>query len=308
MKKALEFTFFALLAGFILLAAQQTIPFAQGGVQGDPVAGGRLYDNWMLALDQPPAQGNHPLWDDQDSNTRRGVVTWRCAECHGWDYKGVDGAYGPYSNHYTGFTGLENTVGASHEQVIDWLDGTNNADHNFLAYTNTTALDDLAAFLRTRQIDADLLIDPSTGAALGERTAGRGLYLSTCAECHGSNGDLINFGTTIDPLYLGDLAVADPWQTVHKMRFGTATTSRMPAVEDLDWSLSMVADTLAYMQTLPRGNPDFFTINPDPAEVVAVETQAEIEPLVWATFAIVGIVAISVGWDYFAKRRSGIPS
>jgi len=35
-----------------------------------------------------------PLWATQSSNTRSGKDTWRCKECHGWDYMGVDGAYG----------------------------------------------------------------------------------------------------------------------------------------------------------------------------------------------------------------------
>ncbi|MFQ5408280.1 MAG: hypothetical protein ACE5FI_07670, partial [Anaerolineales bacterium] len=69
---------------------------------GDPLRGGLLYDKWWvpLGLDQP--EDDHPLWATQDSNTRSGKDTWRCKECHGWDYQGVDGAYGGGS-HMTGF-------------------------------------------------------------------------------------------------------------------------------------------------------------------------------------------------------------
>jgi mono/diheme cytochrome c family protein len=231
------------------------------------------------------------------------VITWRCVECHGWDYKGADGAYGPYSNHFTGFTGLDGMIGASQDQVLAWLDGTNNPEHNFLHPTNATALNDLAAFLRTMQVNTDLLIDPDTGAALGDNDAGRDLYESACASCHGDNGAKINFGSSLEPLYLGDIAVEDPWQAMHKIRFGSPTTGRMPSSEEENWSLSMAADVLAYMQTLQRGNPDFAILSANPDQPVPVEQQARIDPLVWGAFAIMAVVGLSVAWDLFFKRQ-----
>lgn len=305
MKRALGLTLLALLAGFGLLAAQRALASNRAVVPGDALAGGRIYDNWMVALDAPGPEGNHPLWDNQDFNQRSGVITWRCVECHGWDYKGAGGAYGPYSTHYTGFRGLEGVVGASQEQVIQWLDGSFNPEHNFLSLANSSVLNDLAAFLRTQQVNTDLMIDPSTGAALGNREPGRDIYSASCASCHGDAGNQINFGTTADPLYLGDRAIADPWQTVHKIRFGTPSITNMPASEDLDWSLRMVADVLAHLQTLPRGNPDFALLAVDPSQPIEVESQAQIEPIVWAAFAILAAVAINIGWDYYVSRKTG---
>jgi thiosulfate dehydrogenase len=300
MKRALSFTFFALLGALCLLAAARS---AGGVVNGDAIRGGRIYDNWMLALDLTPPEANHPLWGMQETNPRSGVATWRCVECHGWDYKGVDGAFGPYSTHYTGFPGLQGMVGATETEVLDWLSGSINPAHNFLFYTNTTALLDLAAFLRTQQVDMDLLIDPYTGAALGDHQAGEQLYAETCLNCHGPQGDLINFGSDLSPLYLADLAVSDPWQTVHKIRFGTPTTSRMPASEELGLSLSRVADVLAYAQTLRRGNPaltPFTSVSEGP---VQVERQGEIEPLIWGAFIILAIVGFSLLSDLVREGR-----
>jgi thiosulfate dehydrogenase len=305
MKHTLGLSFLALLAGLVALATQHTFGVAHAQLPGDPIAGGRIYDNWMIALDAPIPQGNHPLWDNQDFNQRSGVITWRCAECHGWDYKGANGAYGPFSDHYTGFRGLENTVGASQAEVIDWLDGTNHDEHNLLVLTNTTVMNDLAAFLRTQQIDTDLIIDPSTGEALGDRSSGSGSYARACASCHGDAGDKINFGTTADPLYLGDRAVADPWYTVHKMRFGIPSGVLMPASEDLGWSLSKVADVLAHLQTLPRGNPNSDFIGVDHGQPIEIENQAQVEPIVWGAFAILTVVAINIGWDFYSSRKSG---
>ena len=48
---------------------------------------------------------DHPLWATQDSNTRSGDDTWRCKECHGWDYKGKAGAYAS-GKHFTGIKGV----------------------------------------------------------------------------------------------------------------------------------------------------------------------------------------------------------
>jgi thiosulfate dehydrogenase len=304
MTRALSLTFFALLACLVLLAAGRAARADTGGLVGDPIAGGRIYDNWMLALDLAPPAGNQPLWDNQDNNSRSGVITWRCVECHGWDYKGTSGAYGAYSSHYTGFTGLQNTVGATQEDVLAWLNGTRNSDHNFLGYTNLAALDDLAAFLRTQQVDVDLMIDPYTGEALGDRKEGAQIYNDTCASCHGIDGDEINFGTPLQPIFLGDLAVGDPWQALHKIRFGTPTTELMPSSEEMGWSLNRVADVLAYAQTLRRGNPDFdiLTTNPNPA--LETERQGQIEPIIWTAFVIMGVILASVGWDSY--KMSGI--
>ncbi|MEX2144603.1 MAG: hypothetical protein WD740_08405 [Anaerolineales bacterium] len=305
MKRALELTFLALLAGLVLLAAQRSFSGLSVQVPGDAITGGRLYDNWVIVLDAPLPQGNQALWENQDFNQRSGIITWRCVECHGWDYKGVDGAYGAFSTHYTGFTGLEDMVGANQEEVIAWLDGTFNEEHDFLSLTNMTALNDIAAFLRTQQINTDLMINASSGASLGNRAEGEDLYLEFCADCHGDTGDKINFGSTAGPLFLGDVAVADPWQTVHKMRFSTATETRMRATEDMNWSLRMVADVLAHLQTLPRGNPNFDILVENRELPVEVENQGQIEPIIWASLTILGVIALNIAWDYYSKRKAG---
>ena len=47
-------------------------------------------------IEKPAPSGDHPMWarrPDAEANSRSGADTWRCKECHGWDYKGKDGAY-----------------------------------------------------------------------------------------------------------------------------------------------------------------------------------------------------------------------
>ena len=303
MKRALGITFFALLACFAILAAGRATKPATS-LPGDSIEGGRIYDNWILALDLAPPAGDQPLWAKQDNNTRSGVITWRCVECHGWDYKGASGTYGPYSSHYTGFSGLQDAIGATQQEVLDWLNGTRDPDHNFLQYTNSVALNDLAAFLRTQQVDDNLIIDPFTGEALGDRQLGAQLYNTTCLSCHGENGDEINFGSAQEPLFLGDLAVGDPWQAVHKIRFGMPTTARMPSSEQMGWSLKRVADVLAYAQTLRRGNQEFDLLTRNPNRPPDTQSQAQIEPIIWGAFAMFGVILFSLGWD--AYKQSGV--
>jgi mono/diheme cytochrome c family protein len=300
MKRTLQITFFVLLAALSLVAAARGSVPQQGSLPGDALRGARLYDNWMLVLDQMPPTGNQPLWNTQDANARGGAVTWRCVECHGWDYKGEEGAYGPFSSHYTGFPGLGNSVGASQDDVLDWLNGSNNPEHNFLPITSVIALNDLAAFLRTQQIDVDLLIDPTTGAGLGNRVQGQELYRESCAGCHGEDGDQINFGTTLNPFYVGDLAVSNPWRAVHFTRFGNPFESHF-ASEQENWSLTNVADLLNYTQTLKLGDP--LSAPPTAEQELDVERQGELAPIVWAGLGMLLVVAGSWTWDLIQQRK-----
>ena len=62
---------------------------------GDLVRGGQLYDTWWKVAgvkDTTPPAGNNPDYA-RTTGTQQGPATWRCKECHGWDYRGRDGAY-----------------------------------------------------------------------------------------------------------------------------------------------------------------------------------------------------------------------
>ncbi|MCP4248432.1 MAG: hypothetical protein GY778_15400, partial [bacterium] len=89
------------------------------GLTGDPIRGGLLWDKWWVVNGAPAPGTDHPLWARQVTNTRTGSTTWRCKECHGWDYKGAAGAYGSGS-HYTGFGGVFGSAMTA-EQMFDLL-------------------------------------------------------------------------------------------------------------------------------------------------------------------------------------------
>src|SRR5680860_1572250 len=93
-----------------------------------------------------------PVWARQDSNTRSGADTWRCKECHGWDYQGAEGAYGSGSSHFTGLPGV---FGAQDESVADLLaklTGMTDPDHDFSVLSDAD-LADLVSFLQEGRLD-----------------------------------------------------------------------------------------------------------------------------------------------------------
>ena len=148
----------------------------------DIVQGALLYDKWYAALGVNPPPGNMPIWSRQSTNTRSGPDTWRCSECHGWDYRGVDGAYGSGSHR----TGFPNVMALANKMTVDeivaHLKGMKDSAHDFSAYMNDTALAQLAAFLKNGLIDDTEYINPvSLQVIQGDISHGQQLFAATCA-------------------------------------------------------------------------------------------------------------------------------
>ncbi len=214
--------------------------------------GGVLYDKWWTAAGVTAPSGNQPLWASQTTNTRTGTATWQCKECHGWDYKGIGGAYGSGS-HKTGFVGVYRAATTmSTDQLVQVLKGSLNASHNFSPALNDQSLTDLANFLRAGIINDTLYIDYATKkpSVAVDATKGKQRYDANCAACHGADGKQLNFGTAEAPEYVGTLASGNPWEFLHKVRAGQPGTT-MPSAIVSGWSIQDVLDTLAYSQTLP---------------------------------------------------------
>ena len=222
---------------------------------GDSIRGGLLYDKWWtpLGLDKP--EDDHPLWASQDTNTRSGADTWRCKECHGWDYKGADGAYGSGS-HFTGFVGVLQFAGGDANEVLAALKGETNADHDFSTIMDEQALTDLALFITSEAIDYGVaMVAADKSSQSSDIATGETLFSDTCAECHGPEGLAINFKSNVSsPEYIGGLSGGNPWEFLHKARFGQPGVSDMPSAIDNGWSEDEQAALLAYAQSLPNSN------------------------------------------------------
>lgn len=235
-----------------VLAHSQTLP-TEAPTLGSISNGGKLYDKWWVVAGVDEPEGDNPIWDRQDTNTRSGADTWRCKECHGWDYMGAAGAYGTGS-HYTGFPGVLDAQDKSFEDLFAMLTGGVDPEHDY-SVMGESALNDLVAFLQEGLMDVSSLIDSETKAAIGgDATSGEGLYMSACAACHGEDGRMVNFHDEDEPEYVGNIALDNPWEFLHKVRAGQPGTG-MPSSIDLGWILQNLVDLLLYAQSLPTEAP-----------------------------------------------------
>lgn len=209
------------------LSAKPDLKFLHGA-PSDPSetwilsAGGRIYDNWWEALGRPKPKGTHPGYPVAAKTP--GPDSWRCKECHGWDYKGLDGRYAKGS-HATGIKGVRGAQGRDPREIAALLRA---APHG---YTTPMIRDDemmrLAAFVSRGQVDVDKYIDPSTGdlrpssqSTEMRQDRGRSIFQTTCAACHGYDGRRLNFGTAAKPAFVGTEARENPWEVLHKLLNG----------------------------------------------------------------------------------------
>jgi mono/diheme cytochrome c family protein len=221
-----------------------------GGIPAAPTEdweigfGGRLYDNWYetLAVDEP--ESTHPSYPE--TGRQEGASTWRCKECHGWDYKGKDGAYGEGS-HATGIVGIQQMVGAD-PQIIRGIitDDTHGYTTEMIP---DQAMERLALFVTRGQHETDFYIDTASKRVRGDAASGERYFQNICAPCHGFDGKALNFsGDPDDPEYVGTVATENPWEALHKVRNGQPGQP-MPALRVLP--LDDLVDIQAYTQTLP---------------------------------------------------------
>ncbi len=243
----------SLIGLVVITLALASVAQAQNVSPGGIAAGGRLYDKWWKAVPgaKEPA-GDHPLWASQTTNKRKGLDTWRCKECHGWDYRGKDGAYGSGS-HQTGFPGVMAAQAKSVDQFKAVMKGSTNPQHNFSSALDDTALTTLATFVKQGLADLNPVIDAKTKRPV-KADAAHGKQLAVmCAACHGPEGKKLNFASPDKPEYVGTIAKDNPWEFLHKVSFGhPGSNPAMPAGVEMGWKLPDLLDILAYSQSLPE--------------------------------------------------------
>jgi len=239
--------------------ATDTTPYQRA----DLTRGGRLFDNWMKEKGVTPTAMN-PGYPLTKGTSKSITASWRCNECHGWDYRGVDGAYATGS-HFTGVQGLLVAQGDPPEEIFAFVQGGSEAKGMTAFGVNQSFTDediwDIVKFIKEGMVDLSGRIDLATGKPItGDAAAGKELYEKglpgtdshqTCTYCHGSDGRRINFHTAPQaPEYLGSV-VESPFQFTHHVRFGYSGGVLMPAYHDRGWTVDNVMDVLAYVQTLP---------------------------------------------------------
>ncbi|MEW6401883.1 MAG: cytochrome c [Chloroflexota bacterium] len=260
-------------------AATESLP----PLSGDIARGGRLYDKWTEELGLETPEGDHPLWATQTTNTRSGADTWRCKECHGWDYKGVEGAYGSGS-HMTGFAGVMGVAGMDAHEILGMLQGSTSPDHDFSAYMDEQALTDLAIFLSEGLMDTSSMVSADGTLVGGNAAAGKTFFDEVCAVCHGPQGLSLNFGDASEAEYHGNIAADNAWEFLHKMRFGQPGFAEMPSLVDDGITDEELANVLAYAATFPTSSPvsEGGVLYDNWMKAMGVDTPAADQPL-WAS-------------------------
>ena len=229
-------------------------PEAQNLIHGAPetpaeawtlAAGGRIYDNWWEALDRKEPKSTHPSYPK--SGKQAGSATWRCKECHGWDYRGNEGNYGT-GTHFTGIPGINVAIGKPTEEIEVIL---RDASHGYTPdMINDDELARVAAFVSRGQVDVAKYVDFKTRKVIaGDANRGREIFQTTCASCHGFDGRSLNWGDKDEPAYIGTEAKSAPDEVLHKI------LNSHPGVQMISlraFPLDDAVDVLAYTATLPE--------------------------------------------------------
>jgi len=206
--------------------------------------GGKIYDKWFAEMNSSTPKNTHPAYPSVGK--KKGGTTWRCKECHGWDYNGRNGAYSKGS-HFTGIKGVRGMVGkplSTIKSVVrDSLHG----------YTKSmipdNELNNLAYFISKGQVDMTKYIDFSNKKIRGSSKRGANFFQTLCAICHGADGKRINFHNNIKkPEYIGTVANKNPWEIFHKIRNGQPGAV-MISLRAL--SIQDQLDIIAYLKLLP---------------------------------------------------------
>lgn len=201
--------------------------------------GGELYDKWYKVIDVDPPKSSHALYPKEGKYAKKAKSNWRCKECHGWDYKGKDGAYSS-GKHHSGIKGIQGMKGASTDQVVKLL---KDKKHGYGDKLSAADLQDLAMFVSQGQIDMDKYIDASTKSPKGDKAKGEAYYNTICAKCHGKDGllpkEMKPFGKQM----------GNPWEVMHKIQNGQPG-EKMPALRALDRQITV--DIMSYMTSLPK--------------------------------------------------------
>ncbi|GAB4388728.1 c-type cytochrome [Albidovulum sp.] len=241
---------------------QEHGPHQQEFVHGAPqvpslewtiAAGGRIYDNWWEALDREEPEGTNPAWPVAVNDKQSGAGTWRCKECHGWDYLGAEGIYRKGS-HFTGIKGVMGAAGRPPAEIAGLLRDANHP------YTTEMITDEemlrVATFVSAGLIDMREFIDYDTRTVkvgVGDLDRGRAIFQTTCAACHGFDGRALDWGEDGEHNFIGTEAAALPDEVMNKI------SNAHPGAAMINlraFSLEDRISVMAYIAGLPTGIDD----------------------------------------------------
>ena len=227
----------ALVAAF---AAISIGPAAVAETESAKARGGKLYDKWYAVIEAKAPETSHPLYPADRQYAAEPKSNWRCKECHGWDYRGADGAYNS-GKHATGIKGIDGAVGRDVAEIVALLKDDR---HGYGDKLSAADLQDVATFVSAGQVDMDRYIDRASKQPKGGNAAQGAAYFNTmCAQCHGRDGK--------QPKGMKPFArqMGNPWEVMHKI-LNAQPGEEMPALRALD--RQVILDLMSHMATLPQ--------------------------------------------------------
>lgn len=220
----------ALVASSLVASAAAKEPAGPLSEKASIARGGRLYEYWAHEAGERDEIVPNPAFKTKDVRVDP-KDTWRCVECHGWDYKGNNG-----------YDGIRDSQGRNPAEIVALL---KKAPHSFEGLINEGYLLDLANFVSRGQVDMASLTAQARNLK-GDTKAFEDIFATTCANCHGLDG-----GRQRGVPQLGDTARHHPSKVLHVILNGHAG-GNMPALRA--FGPSMAIGMLAYVQTLPSPN------------------------------------------------------
>jgi len=199
--------------------------------------GGRLYDKHFAENKSAKPTADHPSYIKDGKYGKDN--SWRCKECHGWDYKGKDGAYAK-GGHFTGIKGINGAAGKDPAAIAAVLrDKTHGYSEAQLSAKDAS---DLALFVSKGQGNLAKYLD-GANKAKGDGAKGAGYFNTLCAGCHGEDGKKVKDGPALG-------SVADNGaEMMHKILNGQPNEA-MPALRAIDHQVA--ADIAVHLTKLPK--------------------------------------------------------
>ena len=221
----------------LLLLSGAVAPAWSAETDSSMARGARLYDKWWAENKAAKPTGDHPAYPVKGGKYG-GETSWRCKECHGWDYKGKDGAYAK-GGHASGIKGINGAAGKDPAAIAAVLrDKTHGYTDAQLSAKDSA---DLALFVARGQGNLAKVVG-ADNKAVGDGAKGEAYFNTLCAGCHGTDGKKVKDGPPLG-------SVADNGaEMMHKLLNGQPGEA-MPALRALDPQIS--ADIAVYLTKLP---------------------------------------------------------
>ena len=229
-----------LMAVIVVMVIGFSMP-AQAEDESSMARGGKLYDKWYKLIGVDAPNKSHSAYPADKKYADKPKDNWRCKECHGWDYKGVNGGYAE-GKHSTGIKGIDGMAGADPAKIIAVL---KDSTHGYAGKMEDQDFNDLAMFVSKGQVDMSKYIDYASKSPIGGDEAKGAAYFNTvCANCHRKDGSRPkDMGKSLGS------QMSNPQEVLHKILNGHPG-EKMPAMRAFD--RQVVRDILAHIKTLPE--------------------------------------------------------